>query len=179
VNFNFSINREKRCKLLNQDLQKIYFKLLKTTIMKTIWFLIVFVSGALLPFQTGLNTKLGKSIESPVYSSFICFVVGALTMLSYILFSKEPVSWGGAKSASIVSLLGGGIAGAIFITATIFALPRIGIGVTMGLVVAGQIIVAVVLDHFGILVSQPHPFNALRFLGIICIIAGVAIIQKF
>jgi transporter family-2 protein len=147
--------------------------------MKTIWFLIVFISGALLPFQTGLNAKLGKSIASPAHSSFICFMIGALAMLVYIPFSRESVSWAGVKSVSLISLLGGGIAGAIFITATMLALPRIGMALTIGLVVAGQIIMAVLLDHFQILVADRHSMNLWRGLGILLIIAGVAIVEKF
>ena len=147
--------------------------------MKTFWFVIVFLSGALLPLQTGLNAKLGKSIESPALSSLICFIVGTFAMLFYIPFSKESFSWAEAKTASFISLIGGGISGAIFITATMTALPRIGIATTMGLVVAGQIVVAVILDHFGIFITQPHHFNVLRFVGVVCIILGVAIVQKF
>lgn len=100
-------------------------------------------------------------------------------MFLYIPLTKENFSWSGAKSASLVSLLGGGISGAIFITATMLALPRIGIALTIGLVVAGQIIVAVLLDHFGILVTERHNINVWRGLGILLIIAGVAIVQKF
>lgn len=147
--------------------------------MKLIWLLIVFICGALLPFQGGLNARLGKSIESPLYSSMICFIVGAVAMALYIPFTKESLSITSLKSASIYSILGGGITGAIFITGTMLAIPRIGIAVTFGLVVAGQVIVAVALDHFGILVPQPHGFNLWRLLGIALIILGVGIVQKF
>lgn len=147
--------------------------------MKTTWFLLVFLAGALLPFQAGLNAKLGKSLESPAYASIVCFAIGALAMLLYIPFSRDSMSIAGAKSASLVSILGGGIAGAVFITATMLALPRIGIATTMGLVVGGQIIAAVLLDHFGIFMTQPHHFNGFRLIGILCIIIGVAIVQRF
>jgi transporter family-2 protein len=106
--------------------------------MKTIWFLIVFKSSALLPCQIGLNAKLGKSIGSPCYSSLICFTVGALAMLLYIPFSKESISWAGAKSFSFISLLGGGRAQ------------------TFGLIVGEQVIVTVLLDHFNLLFAQQN-----------------------
>jgi transporter family-2 protein len=146
--------------------------------MKTTWFVIVFLTDALL-FQTGLNAKLGRSLESPAYSSMVCFLVGSLAMLLYIPFSSELLAWARVRSASLVSLLGGGLGGTLFITATMLALPRIGIATTMGLVVAGQIIAAVLLDHFGIFMTQPHHFNRMRLIGIICIVLGVAIVQKF
>jgi transporter family-2 protein len=147
--------------------------------MKIGWLIIVFICGALLPFQAGLNTRLGKSIESPVYASMFSFIVGAITVAIYLQFTKETITWSGLKSASIYTWLGGGVTGAIFITATMLALPRIGMALTFGLVVAGQVIIAVLLDHFKILVAEQHPFNLWRLLGIVLIMLGVIIVRKF
>ncbi len=147
--------------------------------MKLLWLVIVFICGALLPFQAGLNARLGKSIDSPTYASLFSFIVGALTVAIYLQFTKETVTWAGLKSASISSWLGGGVTGAIFITASMLALPRIGMAMTFGLIVAGQVIVSVLLDHFDILVAEQHSFNLWRLLGIILIIGGVLIVRKF
>jgi transporter family-2 protein len=68
----------------------------------------------------------------------ICFTVGALAMLLYIPFSKESISWAGAKSSSFISLLGGGMAQ------------------TFGLIVGEQVIVTVLLDHFNLLFAQQN-----------------------
>lgn len=147
--------------------------------MKLLWLVIVFICGALLPFQAGLNARLGKSIDSPTYASLFSFIVGALTVAIYLQFTKETVTWAGLKSASIYSWLGGGVTGAIFITASMLALPRIGMAMTFGLIVAGQVIVSVLLDHFDILVAEQHSLNIWRLLGIILIIGGVLIVRKF
>jgi transporter family-2 protein len=147
--------------------------------MKFAWLMIVFVCGALLPIQAGLNTRLGKSIESPVYASLFSFMVGAIAVGIYLQFTKETVTWAGLKSANIYSWLGGGVTGAIFITATMMAVPRIGMALTFSLVVAGQMIVAVALDHFDILVAEQHSFNIWRFAGIVIIILGVILVRKF
>jgi transporter family-2 protein len=39
------------------------------------------------------------------------------------------------------------------------ALPRIGMALTFVLVVAGQMVIAVILDHYKILVEEQHSFN--------------------
>ncbi|MEO8415443.1 MAG: DMT family transporter [Ginsengibacter sp.] len=147
--------------------------------MKLTWYIIVFTCGALLPFQTGLNTRLGKSIGSPVYASMFSFIVGALVVALYLQFTKETITWSGLKSASIYAWLGGGVVGAFFITASMIAMPRIGMGLTFGLIVAGQVIIAVAMDHYNILVAEQHSFNMWRLLGIVLIIAGVLIVRKF
>jgi len=146
--------------------------------MKLVWFLIVFLCGALLPLQAGLNARLGRSIGSPVYASLFSFMVGALSVAIYLQFTKETVTWASLRSASMYSWIGGGLFGAIFITASMLALPRIGMAMTFGLIVAGQVIIAVLLDHFNILVAQQHPINLWRVLGTLLIIGGVGIVRK-
>lgn len=146
--------------------------------MKSIWYLMALVSGAFLPLQAGLNTKLGKSIASPVYASMISFIVGALALAVFVAFTKQTVSWAGIRSAPVYVWLGGAL-GAFYVTAIILSFPRIGPALTFGLVVAGQMLMSLLLDHFNILVAQPHPVNAWRVLGVLLIVAGVVLIRKF
>lgn len=145
---------------------------------KYIWIIIAFVAGAFLPIQAGLNFKLGKSIESPVHSSMISFFVGMIAVLAYILITKQPVNYAGLKTAPSYVWVAG-VLGAFYVTAVILAFPRIGPALTFGLVVAGQMIISVWLDHFNILVAHPHPVTVWRLLGIALVVAGVIIIRKF
>lgn len=67
---------------------------------KLLWILLAFVAGAMLPVQAGLNAKMGKAVESPVYSSLISFVVGSLVLLGYVVITRQPVTWSGLKNVS-------------------------------------------------------------------------------
>ena len=146
--------------------------------MKPVWIVIALLSGAFLPIQAGLNTKLGKSIESPVYASMISFSVGVVALVLYILLTKQSVSWTGVKTIPAYAWLGG-VLGAFYVTAIILAFPKIGPALTFGLVVTGQMTIAVLLDHFNVLVAQQHSINGWRLLGIAFLIVGVVIIRKF
>lgn len=146
--------------------------------MKTLWILLAFAAGAFLPIQAGLNTRLGKSIESPVYASMISFVIGALAVLLYIGLTKQQVTWAGIRSAPAYVWIAGAL-GAFYVTVIILAFPQIGPALTFGLVVAGQMTAAILLDHFHILTAHQHTINIWRILGVIMIVAGVVIIRKF
>ncbi len=146
--------------------------------MKGIWIIMAFISGAFLPIQAGLNTRLGKSIESPVYASMISFIVGAVAVLLYIFFTKQHVSWAGIKTVPAYAWIGGAL-GAFYVTVIVLAFPKIGPALTFGLVVAGQMVIAVVLDHFNILVAHQHSINIWRILGVLMIVGGVIVIRKF
>jgi transporter family-2 protein len=145
---------------------------------KSIWIILTFVAGAMLPIQGGMNAKLGKSITSPVYASMISFVVGAAVLIVYILATKQSVSLSGIKTAPAYVWLAGAL-GAFYVTVVILAFPKIGPALTFGLVVAGQMAIAVTLEHFNILVAQQHSINIWRVVGMTMILMGVVIIRKF
>lgn len=145
---------------------------------KPLWILLAFLAGAFLPLQAGLNAKLGRALASPVQASMISFVVGAVSLILYILLTKQTISIEGLKSAPAIVWIGG-LLGAFYVTVIILSFPQLGPGLTFGLVVAGQMIISAILEHFNILVAQPHPMNFMRFLGIVLVVVGVVLLRKF
>jgi bacterial/archaeal transporter family-2 protein len=145
---------------------------------KLFWVIMVLLAGAVAPIQAGLNAKLGKSIENPIYASLISFLVGCAGLIFYILITGQTVSWSGFKSAPAYVWIGG-ILGAFFVTVLILAFPKIGPAWTFALVVAGQMIISVGLEHFNLLAAQHNPINWFRVLGVLLIISGVILIRKF
>src|SRR5215813_2029546 len=133
---------------------------------KLIWIILAFISGAILPLQAALNTKLGKTVGSPLHASLISFLIGSAGLALYILLTRQTASLTALKSAPWYVWIGG-LLGAVYVTATILLFPRLGPGLTFGLVVAGQMTLAAFLEHFNILVAQPHPISFIRMLGIL------------
>lgn len=146
--------------------------------MKIAWITIALLSGAFLPIQAGLNTRMGKAVESPIHASLISFIVGAFAVLLFSVLSKQHAVWTGLRTAPAYVWLAG-LLGAFYVTSIILAFPRIGPAMTFGLVVAGQMIMSVLLDHFNILVAQQHAISIWKLLGIVLIVTGVVIIRKF
>lgn len=146
--------------------------------MKLTWIIVALVSGAVLPLQAGLNARLGRAAANPIYASLISFVIGTLALLLYVIFSRQSVSWQGLREAPAYVWLGG-LLGAFYVTAIVLAFPQIGPALTFGLVVAGQMLIALLLDHFSLLVANPHPVNIWRVLGVLMIVGGVVLIRKF
>lgn len=142
------------------------------------WIILAFASGAFLPIQAGLNTRLGKAAGNAVYASLISFIVGAVALVAYIALTRQQGTLAGIRSAPLIDWTGG-IMGAFYVTVIILAFPKIGPALTFGLVVAGQMIMSVILDHTNTLVAVQHPFNLYRLLGIVLIIGGVILLRKF
>jgi transporter family-2 protein len=72
----------------------------------------------------------------------------------------------------------GGLFGGIFILLAIMLLPSLGAATLFALVIAGQVLAAVTLDHFGALGLTPHPINMARLAGAVLLIAGVVLIRE-
>lgn len=145
---------------------------------KIIWIALTFLAGAFLPIQAGLNSRLGKVVESPVYAAFFSFLVGTIAIAAYILFTRQTLSWSGVKEAPSYIWLGG-LLGAFYVTLIILAFPVLGPGLTFGLIVAGQMLVSLVLEHYNILVAQSNPISYMKILGMSLIVIGVIIIRKY
>ena len=69
--------------------------------------------------------------------------------------------------------------GAFYVTSVIILVPKIGVALTFGLVVAGQLGLSLMLDHYGLLGLPVHAINWQRLVGVLLIIVGVVLIRKF
>ena len=149
--------------------------------MSNVYFLLVvaLVAGAVLPVQTAVNNRMAVTIGSPVLGALVSFAVGTLSILIYSLVSGESLSsLTSSKDAPAIAWIGG-LLGAFFVTATIILMPRIGVALTISLIIAGQLITALVMDHFGLLGLEVRQVTPLRVLGVVLVGLGSVLIRKF
>lgn len=144
---------------------------------------LAFLAGALTPLQFGINASLSKLLGCHVSAATISFSVGALALIIYLVASNFVFSNGTALSvASLRAIplwtLVGGLLGAIYVATTIACVPQLGSTLLIVLVVAGQMIISLLFDHFGVLGLPPHPINLWRILGVLILLAGVVIVVK-
>jgi len=147
--------------------------------MKLILLLIALVAGMMAPIQAGLNGKMGRAIESPVYAALISFAVGTLVLFCYALATRVEFTSIRQATDTHWSVWSAGFLGAFYVTAAIILTPKLGAALTFGLVVAGQLVMAVLMDHFGLLGVSVQPLSWQRLAGIALITAGVVVIRKF
>jgi len=133
----------------------------------------------ILPVQALLNAKMGKAIQSPVYASLVSFIVGSVALYVYAAFTKVNFSNITNSFSLSYSVWLAGILGAFYVTAVLILTPKLGATLTFSLIIAGQLGIAIFLDHFGLLGVATHLFNWYRFFGIMLILAGVILIRLF
>jgi bacterial/archaeal transporter family-2 protein len=147
--------------------------------MNWIFLLLALLAGIVLPIQGAYNSKLAVYMQHPVLSAFCGFVIGTISLLLYVLISGISLSQiAGGRHAPILSW-SGGILGAFFVTVTILAVPRLGVALTFSLVILGQMLVSLPIDHFGLLGVAVKEINLPRIIGVILVIAGTILVQRF
>ncbi len=147
--------------------------------MKLILLLFALVAGMLVPVQAVLNTKMGRALGDPVFAALISFCVGTASLFIYALVVQ--IDLGSIRQATGLPWMvwAAGCLGAVFVAATIILTPKLGAALTFSLVVAGQLLMAVLMDHFGSFGIQTQPMSWMRLAGIALITAGVVLIRRF
>ena len=98
-------------------------------------------------------------------------------MLLLAIALREPV-----PSLSLISRIplwawSGGIFGAIFIGLGIMLIPQIGTATFFVLLVAGQMLGALIFDHFGLMGVPVHPISIVRLMGAALLLGGVVLVR--
>jgi transporter family-2 protein len=134
--------------------------------------------GATLAIQIGVNARLRVELGDPTQAALVSFATGTLALCAYTFLMRLPWSLEGASKAPWWVWVGG-ILGAFNITATIILAPRLGAATLLGLVVTGQMIVSIILDHYGLLGFRAHALSPGRVCGALLLVAGVVLIRKY
>jgi len=130
-------------------------------------------AGASVATQQVLNGSLRTALASPTWTGLVSYAVGLITMIVAVIALGERVpSWKTMADVPWYEWSGGMFGGAF-----ILLLPSLGAATLFALVIAGQVLAAVTLDHFGAFGLTPHPVSAARVAGAVLLIAGVVLIR--
>ena len=143
------------------------------------YILLAVIAGSCLPTQAGINSRLNLWAQSPVLAATISFSVGTLSLMFYVLVMRIPIPDTTSLSRYPWWIWTGGFLGAFFVASTVILAPRLGAASMVSLIIAGQMLASLILDHFGLIGYQPHPLNIWRALGVVFIVGGVVLIRWF
>lgn len=143
----------------------------------TVAIVAVLVGGALTALQGPTNARLAAAVNSPVNAALISFAVGtvALMIVAAVLQSRPDVA--AARALPWTSWLGG-LYGAVFVVAAAYAVPKLGVATTVTLMIAGQMLLSLVLDHFGFMGMPRQPVSPARIAGVMMLIGGVLLVRR-
>ncbi|WP_243095087.1 DMT family transporter [Thermus thalpophilus] len=146
--------------------------------MTWIYYVVVLLAGAMLPIQAGVNARLAQVLEHPVRSALVSFGVGTVALFGLAWLLAGPNwPWGKALGAPGWVYVGG-LLGPFYVVASIIFAPKLGALLTFALVITGQLLASLFLDHFGLLYPR-HEINPMRILGVALLILGMLLIRRY
>ncbi len=136
------------------------------------------LSGAALAVQVGLNNGLKERMGHPLPSALCSFATGTLALFAIVLAVRPPTPKVASFAESPWWIWLGGVVGAAYITVTITFSGRLGAAGWLGVVVTGQILTSVLLDHYGLFGFKVHAITPWRVFGVILLLTGAAIVLR-
>lgn len=143
---------------------------------RTIYLLAALAGGAVLPVQVALNTLLRRYVGEPMQVTFVSYLAGTLASLAICLLSRYPLPPAAALSQTSWWMWVGGCLGTFYVWSTIFATPRIGAALALSLTIAGQMVAALFLDHYGAIGLTKYAASPTRIAGVVFVIIGVSLV---
>lgn len=139
--------------------------------------LAMILGGAATALQGPTNARLAAAVGSPVNAAFVSFFVGtmALGLLALTLQARPDAA--AVKALPAWAWLGG-LYGCVFVVAAAWGVPKIGAALTIVLMVAGQLTLSLILDHFGALGLPQQPISLTRVAGVLLVIGGVLLVRR-
>jgi len=136
------------------------------------------LSGAALAMQMGVNNGLRERIGHPLSAASFSFATGTMALLAFILAIRPSLPRSSSFTGAPWWIWLGGVVGACYILVTITFSNRLGAAAWLGVVVTGQILTSVILDHYGLVGFQNHPVTPWRVVGVVLLLAGAAIVLR-
>jgi bacterial/archaeal transporter family-2 protein len=137
---------------------------------------LVILAGVGIPVQVAANHRLREAVQSPVMAVLIAFVIGTLALAAVtLLFGRgRPAHVFGVPWWAWI----GGLLSAFAVFTSVVGFGHAGAGTVAALTVFGQLMSAVLLDHFAWLGAQRTPLNGWRIAGIVMLSVGAVLVQR-
>lgn len=133
--------------------------------------------GGVVALQPGLNAEVARRVGNPFVAAFVSIFVSFALASGYVLITRQTFAWNAVASLPWYLWLAGSI-GALFVVGTLWIAPILGAAALFAAIVAGQMIMATLVDWFGFGGYQSHGFDPLRIVAIVLVLAGVLIFQR-
>ncbi len=111
--------------------------------------LLAITGGGLIAAQAPINARLRLVVGSPLLAAAVSFAVGTAFLAAGVLFTNAQGGIGSLGGGPWWAYLGG-FCGAVLVTATLVAAPRLGVTTTFVAVIVGQVAIAAIIDRFGL-----------------------------
>jgi transporter family-2 protein len=140
-------------------------------------FLIGILAGSMITIQSVLNASLGQRTGN--FGSVLLLTIVSIAVLAVLIIGfPATANFRQLPGLSEWYLYIGGALGVGILAAPILLIPRIGATATLTAIVLGQLLLALLIDHFGWLSSPKIEISLLRIVGVLFLLLGAFFLRK-
>ena len=137
--------------------------------------LIALLSGALMSVQGVFNTEVTKQTSLWVSSAFVQFTALLVCLAAWLISDRPNLT--SLAQVEHKYMLFSGVIGAFITVTVVKAMDSLGPARAAMLIVISQLIVAYLIELFGIFQVEKQPFEWRKVIGMLIAIAGIVIFK--
>lgn len=144
--------------------------------LNNLWVIAIgLIGGAAVGIQSPIAGAMGQKVGG-IASSFIIHLSGMVFsgLFLYLRGGEKIRNW----NTLPWYMLCAGIFGVILYQTISITLPRLGSTMMVTLIIIGQLLLGVVIDHFGLLGVPVHPISISRLIGVLALLTGEYLIAR-
>ena len=133
--------------------------------------------GVVLTVHLAMNGMVGAAINNARVGNAVFWCIGALTAVIIGATGWQTGALSGLRQINPI-LLTAGAMGASLVFGIAYLIPRVGAGPFTYALLAGQIVSAMLLSHFGWLGSPKQPVTPMGIVGVVVLVIGVILTKR-
>lgn len=147
--------------------------------MQIMFYLIMGIAiGMFFPIQASISARLSSYSKTPLTASLTAFSLGTVILLIInLIVDPAGITTGIDFSYPLYVFIGGAITGVGFNLANIILFSKLGASITTLVTVSGQMIVGILIDHFGWFSVPANPVTITTALGVVIMIFAISLAQ--
>lgn len=125
--------------------------------------------------QGVMNTRLGERIGTMEANALVQCTAAALSLLALLVWRDGSFAQIGGVNKFY---LFGGVFGLIITVTVMLGIRDLSPTVSISIILISQLLVAALIDAFGLMGSEKVAFGWTKYLGLVLMIAGVLVFKK-
>ncbi|HET8951159.1 MAG TPA: DMT family transporter [Solirubrobacteraceae bacterium] len=144
---------------------------------RTVALVLAALIGGVLAAQAPLNSALARVVGG-VQASVVALGISFAALLALCAVTGGLSGIGRLGEAPLHVAVGGGLIGALYVGSIVWTVRALGAGGLTAATIAGQLALAVVIDHFGWLGVARSPITASKVFGIALLALGTWLVVR-
>jgi transporter family-2 protein len=133
--------------------------------------------GAGLTVQVGMNATVREVLGSAAIATIVNFLVGLVVLVAFAIATGSRVVPGAVTAVPVWAWFGGTL-GATYVAAATVLGPRLTAAAFLALTLVGQMVAALIVDHYGAIGFPEQPVTVSRVVGVVLLVVGVLLIMR-